>query len=374
MMTYSGKLGIQQRVLPTYRKPFFDLLARNCEKGAYVASGLPLHGEGINTTESLDVAGYTKLKNRNVSNPSTVFYFCIQSGLLNWLEDIHPDALIIEANPRNINNRKAIKWMHDRERPVIGWGLGAPKLKGIFANIRDRERESFLKSIDSLIAYSRRGAEEYRGLGIQSEKVFVATNAVVSRPTSPLKIKAVELNTRANLLFVGRLQERKRLDNLFHACAKLSEYIQPVITIIGDGSARTQLVKESEKIYPSAIFIGSKYGEELEPFYESADIFVVPGTGGLAIQQAMAHGLPIVVAEGDGTHEDLVKKENGWVIPANDIESLSNILKEALSDVIRLRKMGEESHRLVRDEINIDSMVDVFIQALEYTTHQRQLK
>ena len=200
-------------------------------------------------------------------------------------------------------------------------------------------------------------------------KIYPRNKAL--KPSDSLKSKAVELNTKANLLFIGRLQDRKRLENLFHACANLPEYIQPVLTIIGDGPARSKLVKESESLYPSAIFIGAKYGEELEPFYQSADIFVVPGTGGLAIQQAMAHGLPIVVAEGDGTQEDLVTEDNGWVIPPNDVKSLTNTLQEALSDINRLRKMGEESFRLVKDEINIENMVDVFIQALESVTHQK---
>jgi len=39
-------------------------------------------------------------------------------------------------------------------------------------------------------------------------------------------------------------------------------------------------------------------------------------------------------------------------------------MKEALSDVRRLRRMGEESYRIVMKEINIENMVETFVQAL----------
>ena len=97
---------------------------------------------------------------------------------------------------------------------------------------------------------------------------------------------------------------------------------------------------------------------------DQADLFILPGTGGLAVQEAMAHGLPVVVAEGDGTQEDMVRPENGWLIPADDEDALRMALEEALSDSNRLRRMGAASFRIVRDEINIEQMVKVFVQAL----------
>jgi hypothetical protein len=39
-------------------------------------------------------------------------------------------------------------------------------------------------------------------------------------------------------------------------------------------------------------------------------------------------------------------------------------MKDALSEVARLRKMGEESYRIVREEINIEKMVETFVTAL----------
>ena len=56
-------------------------------------------------------------------------------------------------------------------------------------------------------------------------------------------------------------------------------------------------------------------------------------------------------------------KENGWQIPPDDFDALVSTMKNALSDAARLRKMGTESYRIVKDEINIEKMVDVFVSA-----------
>jgi glycosyltransferase involved in cell wall biosynthesis len=99
---------------------------------------------------------------------------------------------------------------------------------------------------------------------------------------------------------------------------------------------------------------------------------VLPGTGGLAVQEAMAHGLPVIVAQGDGTQTDLVRPENGWLIPPDDLQALEAVLGEAFSDPARLRRMGAESYRIVAEEVNLEAMVGIFVQALCSVTGQNR--
>jgi glycosyltransferase involved in cell wall biosynthesis len=116
--------------------------------------------------------------------------------------------------------------------------------------------------------------------------------------------------------------------------------------------------------YPQTEFLGAKYGLELDQLFGQADLFVLPGTGGLAVQQAMGYALPVIVAQGDGTQQDLVRPGNGWLVPPGDLDALTATLGEALSDAARLRRMGTESFRIVQQEINLERMVDAFIQAV----------
>ncbi|UCE00116.1 MAG: glycosyltransferase family 4 protein [Chloroflexota bacterium] len=369
---FHGRIAIQQRVLAKYRVGFFDSLAKACENGLGVFAGDVYQEESIPTAERLQIAEYFKLRNIHFLTTESPYYLLWQAGLIDKLREWNPDVLIVEANPRYLSTDRGIRWMKRRGRAVIGWGLGAPPIArppawfgGKFADRRIRSRRMFIQQLDGLIAYSHRGAAEYLSIAKPNQKVFVATNAVASRPSGQFSQRPPEFEARARVLYVGRLQSRKRIDNLIRACSALPDKLQPMLWIVGDGPARRSLEELANRIFPAAEFPGSKFGAELEMFFSKADLFVLPGTGGLAVQQAMAHGLPVIVAEGDGTQEDLVKANNGWLIPADDEAGLRNALQEALSDPERLRIMGGRSYKVVQEEVNVDQMVKVFVQAVK---------
>ena len=356
--TFPHRLGLQQRVLPSYRVPFFDLLAQSCgSMSLFAGQARPVEMIAGGKTQ---VAKYVEAQNLHLFRGS--FYFCYQRGFINWLKEWNPDALIVEANPRYLSTPAAIRWMHARGRKVIGWGLGAPKSPSPFGRgVGERGWKRFINQFDAMLSYSQRGAEEYAALGFPREKIFVAHNSVSAPPSSPLPERPSTFDVRPVILFVGRLQARKRLDSLFRACAEIKNVR---LIIIGDGLERETLQSLAKEIYPSAEFIGAKHGAELKPYFAEADLFVLPGTGGLAVQEAMSYGLPVIVAQGDGTQDDLVRKENGWQIPPDDFDALVATMQDALSDVARLRRMGAESYRIVKEEINIEKMVETFVSAL----------
>lgn len=318
----------------------------------------------------LQIANY-KL-GENVHLFGGAFYLCYQKGFLNWLADWNPNALIMEANPRYLATSSAVKWMHARGRKVIGWGLGAPPpsprwgTPPIFEKHWGRRRgvwSRFVNQFDAMLSYSQRGADEYAALGFPREKIFVAHNSVAPKPMTTPDLRPSTFD-RPSIIFVGRLQARKRVDWLLSACAEME--FSPRLVIVGDGPEREKLQALAKEVYPAAEFVGAKHGAELTPYFSQADLFVLPGTGGLAVQEAMAHGLPIIVAKGDGTQDDLVRAGNGWQIPPEDYGALVRVTREALSDVSRLRKMGAESLRIVTEEINIEKMVESFVRALNF--------
>ncbi len=361
-VSFPGRLGLQQRVLPAYRAAFLDTLAEACQGGLSVFAGSPLAVEGIAPVYTLERAQLAQARNWNIKDPSSPLFLCWQGGMLRWLAEWQPEALVVEANPRYPVTRLAVRWMHRRGRPVIGWGLGAPPLSGRLAWLRRWERLSLLRSLDAVIAYSRTGAEQYRQLGLPAERVFVASNAADPAPKIPPPIRSSRFLESPIILFVGRLQNRKRVDLLLQACARLPVGLQPRLVIVGDGPARSEFEALAEQVYPRAEFVGARHGAELEPYFQAADLFVLPGTGGLAVQQAMARALPVIVAQGDGTQDDLVGPLNGWQVPPDDLEALTLTLLTALSDPIRLRQMGKESYRIVKEEVNVEAMVEVFVR------------
>ncbi|MCD6356684.1 MAG: glycosyltransferase family 4 protein [Anaerolineaceae bacterium] len=358
------RIGIMQRVLPSYRVPFFDALANMFTGNVSVFAGKARKRESISENVLPRSAKYWKAKNLHFFKGK--YYLCWQAGLRGWLSGWRPDVLIVEANPRYLHIAIAVCWMRQHGGKVIGWGLGSPPTAGGMARLRASLRKHFLHQFDALITYSRQGALEYASLGYPAERIFTAPNAVAPRPTQPMPNRPDKFRgNRPVIAFVGRLQERKRVHTLIRACAALREDDRPLLWIIGDGPQRYALEALARDIYPLAQFFGAQHGENLAQRLRLADLFVLPGTGGLAVQEAMSYGLPVIVGISDGTQTDLVSGENGWLLQDDSASTLADAITDALSDVSVLRKKGEASYQLINKEINLEKMVSVFSKVIE---------
>ena len=97
--------------------------------------------------------------------------------------------------------------------------------------------------------------------------------------------------------------------------------------------------------------------------YAICDIFVLPSHGsgetwGLAINEAMCIGCPVIVSDHVGCADDLVKPfQNGLIFEAGNVGSLTDSLREAMSDRDRLKHWGEESKKIVVN-YSYDRIVD----------------
>jgi glycosyltransferase involved in cell wall biosynthesis len=364
---FRGRLGLVQRVIAEYQVPMLELLARRCAGGLSVFAGRPATTETLRTGDDFALARFHVARNVHLARNSA--YLCWQAGQHRWLGQWQPDVLVVEANPRLISVPFATRHMHRRGRPILGWGLGvggaehAPHLTAT----RRRLRVPLLRQFDGMLAYSEQAAAQYRAIGCPPNTVFVCKNAVTPPPATPPPARASSFGDRPVVLFVGRLIKGKRVDELLQAFALLrAENVEPrpSLRIVGDGPDFEPLRSLAGEICPDAVFLGRRDGDELVAELDRADLFVMPGQGGLAVQEAMSRALPIVVGDGDGTQYDLVTAANGWHIRPGDPRSAADAVRDALSDAARLRIMGLESFRVVKDEINIERLVDSMVDAL----------
>ena len=86
-------------------------------------------------------------------------------------------------------------------------------------------------------------------------------------------------------------------------------------------------------------------------YYAASDVFVLPSeneTWGLAINEAMCAGLPIVASEEIGCVPDLVHNGvNGGTFVAKDVAGLANALRPILAEPDLRRRMGDASRDIV---------------------------
>jgi len=181
------------------------------------------------------------------------------------------------------------------------------------------------------------------------------------------------LEEKKVILFVGALEPAKQVDRLLHAYKHICRQVpDTALLIVGDGTARIALEQLSTQLGLVNVIFAGRHVADANLYYMLGDIFVLPGLGGLAISQAMAHGLPIVTARADGTEQDLVVTgENGYILSStNPVEEISCRVIELFRDDSLRRRMGQESARLIAERFNIKSTVSIFYQVIKSVAHR----
>ena len=244
----------------------------------------------------------------------------------------------------------------------------------------------FCNSFDAMIAYSHKAARDYVHLGVPKDRVFVAPNSVANGTDKQIESetcgeaevtdqwkRAHGLGGKPIVFFVGRIQRRKRIDDLIRACAPIADRCH--LMLVGDGPDRPRLEEFAKTILPETVFMGHQSGEELARCFSAGDLFVMPGLGGLALHEAMAHGKAVICTSGDGTEVDLVRNgQNGFRVHTGDITSLTNQIEAAVKNPNRLLDMGRASQQVVAHEHNMRQMVDGFLAAVTYALERHSLK
>jgi glycosyltransferase involved in cell wall biosynthesis len=107
-------------------------------------------------------------------------------------------------------------------------------------------------------------------------------------------------------LFVGRVAPEKSVEDFLRLTLPGTK------VVVGDGPARARL----ERAFPSAVFRGFRFGEDLAAHYASADCFVFPSrtdTFGNVILEALASGLPVAAVPAPGPVDLISDGVNGAV-------------------------------------------------------------
>lgn len=181
---------------------------------------------------------------------------------------------------------------------------------------------------------------------------------------------------RPVILFAAKLIPRKRCLDLLEAYLQLSKSADlqplPYLLIVGDGAERAKLENRANEAYPGNVrFLGFRNQSELPRFYDLCDVFVLVSVHepwGLAINEVMNAGRPVVVSDKVGCRKDLVHPgKNGCVVSSGDVDALARSLHTMLSGKQLCQAMGAESLRIIAG-YNFDQNVEGLRQALHAVT------
>jgi glycosyltransferase involved in cell wall biosynthesis len=179
------------------------------------------------------------------------------------------------------------------------------------------------------------------------------------------------------VLFVGSLYPGKRVGLLLEGFAQIgAEQDQlerrPRLWIVGDGPQRRALEAQAQGLGEQVRFFG-QVTEGISALFLSSDVFVLPGLGGLAISDALVHGLPVVASIGDGTEADLVTSDVGILDEDLNAERLAMHLRLLRRDAGLRSRLSAAARRKIRAGANTDNYVKRLHEAIAIATaHGRQ--
>ena len=157
-----------------------------------------------------------------------------------------------------------------------------------------------------------------------------------------------QYHDKVHLLFVGRLVPYKCADVVIEAISNLDQNTlnKVHLTIVGDGSEKSVLEQQVKELNleSSIHFAGWVNQQETLQYYNQSDIFCFPSIrefGGAVVLEAMACGLPCIVADNGGIAE-YISEENGFKIEPISKEYLTKQLTEKIKVLVNNDQLREK--------------------------------
>jgi len=211
-----------------------------------------------------------------------------------------------------------------------------------FSGLRRLIAGFVLKYADKIRVVSERLKEEVKKVwGIKDNKIYILSVYVqnipprlASRDTPPQLRRG--LNGEFIFLTVGRLVPVKNIGMQIRAFAKIAdEFPNARLRIVGDGPERPALQLTTDNLHLTSRIIFEGQQKDMARFYQNSDAFILTSDSegwGVAIVEAAAHGLPIVMTDVGCAGEFIKNGENGIVIPVGNENALVSAIKRLISD------------------------------------------
>jgi glycosyltransferase involved in cell wall biosynthesis len=171
------------------------------------------------------------------------------------------------------------------------------------------------------------------------------------------------LHGRRIILFLSRLDRKKGLDLLLRAFADVRRRVpDATLVIAGDGPrelvGQLEAVAEALGIAADVVWTGFLAGQDKQAALADADVFALPSYSenfGIAVAEAMAAGLPVIVSDQVGIHGDIARAAAGLVV-ACQLGNLTQAMLRLLNDSDLRASMGRNGKRLVATKYSQDAV------------------
>jgi glycosyltransferase involved in cell wall biosynthesis len=183
----------------------------------------------------------------------------------------------------------------------------------------------------------------------------ISPSSVSIRDLAPATVERFD-GEKLRLLYVGRLQRSKGLEELIASVGKVAREIDSVeLDVVGGDTYGGKYMQRLEEevarsgLRDSVRFHGPvPFGERLLAFYRGADVFVLPSHSEgrpKVLYEAMITGMAIIATRTGGIPEIIEDGVTGRLVEPGDVDGLAALVKEFCKDRSIPRRLAEEAMR-----------------------------
>ncbi|MBC7884173.1 MAG: glycosyltransferase [Saprospiraceae bacterium] len=210
-----------------------------------------------------------------------------------------------------------------------------------------KDQKKFYDNCDIIYIPTLHMVRELRSYGMSTQHMKIWSRGLNTEIFNPSRRNVESIhnytgNNKKNVLFVSRLVWEKNLKTLVKIYNEAMSLDIPCNFIIaGDGVAKEEMLT----LMPGAFFPGQLPHDELAKVYASCDVFLftsVTETYGNVVAEAMASGLPCVIANGGGSAGFIKDGENGFLCTPESSHEYIDRIKDIMElEDVRLRFIRE---------------------------------
>ena len=232
-----------------------------------------------------------------------------------------------------------------------------------------RRQKSFYNRCDLIYVPARVIMEELANMGVEHPRMKLWQRGMDTSLFSPQKrnpalMRQITGNDRPTILFLSRLVWEKNLATLFRIYDVLKQKNLPYnLLIAGDGEAD----EACRKRMPDAFFTGKVDHHRAAELYASADVFLFPSVSesyGNVVLEAMASGLPCVIAAGGGSQDFIEQGVNGFKCSPYDEADYVDKIEKTLENGVLWEQFSQRG-RSYSLSFDWSELANVYFQDLQ---------
>ncbi len=228
--------------------------------------------------------------------------------------------------------------------------------------ILDFERQSFIAAQQIVVTTEEMRQTALNHHPIDPAKIHVIPNYVNTTRFHP----AESPPTKPRILFAGRLTAQKNVDELLTAVAPLQDV---EVVFIGSGDLQTHLEQRiAAENLTHVRLVGNIPNHDLPQYFQSATLYLQPSLyegHPKTIFEAMACGLPVVVADVVGIRQFVQHGVTGWLC-STEAESIRAGILNLLADADLRQTLGGNARCYVVENFSLDQVVTQELAVLEH--------